>query len=174
MVNRLGPGEGSTEIFGLALTHKALASAGLDRDEDALWHWHTVLTLYPAFANRDLSAYGNAGKFLMENRNVRAATTFDPKNAKQAKEVKPPKITRRVEPRFPRGAQHFGVGGMLVAEVIITPEGKVTSPILVKTLPAPTLSYTALEAVRQWRFEPAAIDGKIVPVVFNLSINYKP
>jgi TonB family protein len=174
MVSRLGPGEGSTEIFGLALTHKALASAGAGRNEDALWHWHTVLTLYPAYRNRDLSAYGNPGKFLMENRNVRSPSTFNPKTAAPGTMVNatPPKVTRRVEPRYPAGAKHFGVGGTLVVEVIITTEGKVTSPILVKTLPAPTLSYVALEAVRQWRFEPGKIDGVVKPVIFTLTMNY--
>jgi TonB family protein len=178
MVNRLGPGEGSTEIFGLALTHKALASAGLGRHDDALWHWHSVLSLYPAYANRDLSAYGSAGRFLMENRSVRSPSTssFDPKKAAPGTmaNATPPKLKKRVNPRYPAGAQHFGVGGLLVVEVIITPEGKVTAPVLVKTLPAPTLSYVALEAVRQWRFEPGRIDGVVKPVIFNLTLNYKP
>lgn len=177
MINRLGPGQGSTEIFGLALTHKALASAGLGRNEDALWHWHTVLTLYPAFGNRDLSDYGNAGKFLMENRDARSSKTSSPATIPSGtppSSVTPPKVRKKVDPRYPEGARKFGAGGTLVVELIITPEGKVTSPKIVKTLPAPTLSYVALEALRQWRFEPGKIDGVAQPVIFTLTMNYKP
>jgi TonB family protein len=175
MINRLGPGQGSTEIFGLVLTHKALASAGLGRNEDALWHWHTVLTLYPTFGKRDLSSYGNAGRFLMDNRQVRKPSDFDPRKAgKKPANVKPPRVKTRVEPTFPAGARAFGAGGVLAVEVIITPEGRVVAPIIVKPLPAPTLSYVALDAVRRWRFEPAMIDGKAEPVIFTLTVNYKP
>ncbi len=180
MIGRLGPGQGSTEIFGITLMHKALASAGLGRNEDALWDWHTVLALYPAFKDRDLSAYGNAGKFLMDNRDVGSSKTSDPKEATPATtpaataKMTTPKIKRKVHPRYPEGARQFGVGGDLVVQVTITTEGKVTSPVLVKTLPAPTLSYVALDAVRQWRFEPGKLDGVAAPIILVLTMNYKP
>jgi TonB family protein len=184
MINRLGPGQGSTEIFGLTLMHKALASAGLGRNEDALWDWHTVLALYPAFKDRDLSAYGNAGKFLMDNRDVRSALTDEQKTAKPTTDepttsttrsnVTPPKIKRRVYPRYPEGARQFGVSGPMMVELIITTEGKVTSPKIVQALPAPTLSYVLLQAVRQWRFEPAKFKGVNTPVIFTLSMEWNP
>ena len=34
------------------------------------------------------------------------------------------------------------------------------------------LDLAALEAVRKWRFEPATLDGKPVPVYYNLTINF--
>lgn len=178
MVDRLGPGEGSTEIFGLTLMHKALASAGLGRNEDALWDWHTVIALYPAFKDRDLSAYGNAGKFLMDNRDIRSARTAEQKTAEPPKDgtratVTPPKLKRKVDPRYPEGARQFGVRGPMMVEVIITPEGKVTSPKLVKTLPAPTLAYVMLGALRQWRFEPAKLAGANTSVIFTLEMQWR-
>jgi outer membrane biosynthesis protein TonB len=30
-----------------------------------------------------------------------------------------------------------------------------------------------MEALRQWKFQPATIDGQAVDVLFNLTINYK-
>lgn len=179
MVDRLGPGQGSTEMFGLTLMHKALASAGLGRNEDALWDWHTVIALYPAFKDRDLSAYGNAGKFLMDNRDVRSSWTAEQKTAEPPPDgtranVTAPRIKRKVYPRYPEGARQFGVGGAMMVELIITTEGKVTSPKLVKTLPAPTLSYVLLEAMRQWRFEPGKLGGVNTPVLFTLEMEWKP
>ncbi|MFL6247249.1 MAG: hypothetical protein ACJ74H_14550 [Thermoanaerobaculia bacterium] len=63
MIERLGPGEAATQAFGIVVSHKALALAGLGREEDALWYWHTVLTLYPPFAKSDLSGFGKAESF---------------------------------------------------------------------------------------------------------------
>ena len=78
-----------------------------------------------------------------------------------------------MEPEFPRGAQAFGVTGVLIVEVVIDRTGRVTSPHVLKPLAAPTLSYAALEAVKQWRFEPGRIGGESVPGICNLSVNYK-
>lgn len=174
MIEGLGPGNEATEFFGLALMHKALAEAGLGRHDDALWDWHTVLTLYPKFQNQRLEGYGAAGQFLMDNKVLRITSQSKPPVDRTPTNIKPPRLKKRVMPRYPRGAEYFGSGGMLVAEVIITPEGRVTSPMLVKSLPAPTLSYVALKAVRQWKFEPGELDGKKVPVVFQLTMNFKP
>ncbi len=176
MINRLGPGQGSSEIFGLVLTHKAIALAGLDRDEEALWHWHTVLGLYPAYGSRDLSAYGNPGRFLMENRQVRSRSggSAPVKGGPATVKATAPKVKHRVEPRYPPGARAFGTSGALQVEVIIETDGRVTGPRIVKALPAPTLSYVVLDAVRQWKFEPGMIDGVVKPVIFNLTVNYKP
>lgn len=172
MMEKLGPGDGAMRIFGTAVTHKALAHAGLGQKDDALWYWHVVLGLYPSFAESDLTMFGEAGKFLAENRKVREKTEVkDPKPLKP--NSTPPKVRKRVEPKWPRGAHYFGTSGRIVLEMIITKEGTVTAPRIESALPAPTLSYSALEAVRQWRFEPGKIDGEPVDVIFNLTINFK-
>ncbi|HEX8252535.1 MAG TPA: energy transducer TonB [Thermoanaerobaculia bacterium] len=175
MINRLGPGQGSSEIFGLVLTHKAIALAGLDRDEEALWHWHTVMGLYPAYGSRNLSEFGNPGRFLMQNRKVHSRSEGGaPVDGPKQPKVTAPKIKRRVEPRYPPGARAFGVTGALQVEVIIETDGRVTGPTIVKPLPAPTMSYVVLDAIRQWRFEPGKADGVAKPVIFKLTVNYAP
>ena len=37
---------------------------------------------------------------------------------------------------------------------------------------APDLDTAAMDAVKQWTFEPATQGGKPVPVIFNLTINF--
>ena len=80
-------------------------------------------------------------------------------------QVRPPTIC---------GAQEFDVGGILIVEVVIDKQGRVTTPRVRKPLPAPTLSYAALEAIKQWRFGPGRVGGEPVEVLFNLTVNYKP
>ncbi|HEV7764930.1 MAG TPA: energy transducer TonB [Thermoanaerobaculia bacterium] len=173
MIDELGSGEAATRFFGTALTHKALALAGLGRNEDALWHWHTVLTLYPPFEKSNLSSFGDAGAFLTANRNPRIPDGF-PEEGKRPPDLKPPVVLRKVAPDFPPGAQYFGAEGLLIVNVIIRTDGTVTAPVVRKALPAPTLSYVALEAIRKWKFRPAMKSGEPIEVQFDLTLNYKP
>ena len=61
MLDNLGTGDAATQAFGIVVSHKALALAGLGQKEDALWYWHSVISLYPAFAKSDVSPFGEAG-----------------------------------------------------------------------------------------------------------------
>ncbi len=174
MFNRLGPGNAETRSFGVALTHKALALAGLGRKEEARWDWHSALNLYPELAQTDLSPFGEPGRFLLANAEMRKHTEARPDQRQPlAANVTAPKLKKRVEPRYPGGAYSFGVSGLTVIEVLIDREGRVSSPLVLKALPAPTITWAALEALRQWKFEPGRIDGQPVDVVFNVTINFK-
>lgn len=176
MRERLGPGQGATEILGIAITHKALALAGKGDREQALWWWHAVLSMYPPFAKSDLSAFGEPGAFLTANRELRPApeVSSEAKASESGKErITPPRVLKKVTPDFPYGALWFGVEGKLIVEIVIGTDGKLTAPRIVQPLPAPTLTYAALDAVRRWRFEPGKLDGQVVPVIFELTINYK-
>jgi TonB family protein len=166
MIDQLGPGDASTELFGTVLTYKALAHAGLGEEEEAVWYWQTVVSLYPKVAEANLSMFGEPGEFLKSN------ITPEPLPAPEGEFVAPV-LRKRVKPKFPHGAHYFGVSGELVVQVVVTPDGRVQAPAIVQPLPAPTLSYVALEALRRWRFDPAKAGGTPVPFTFTLTINYK-
>jgi TonB family protein len=177
MEEMLGPGDAGAQVFGTVVTHKALAKAGLGNYDDALWYWHTALALFPRLAEVDLSAFGEPGKYLKEHPpgSPRELTAGQPPPlALSTSGITAPRLVKRVEPAYPQGAYTFDVGGILIVEVVIDKQGHVTSPHVRKALPAPTLSYAALEAVKQWRFEPGRIEGEAVPVLFNLTVNFKP
>jgi len=176
MEEMLGPGDAGAQVFGTVVTHKALAEAGLGNYGDALWYWHTALALFPRLAEADLSTFGEAGKYLKEHPPdlPRQLEGGGQPMALSTSAVKPPRLVKRVEPVYPEGANAFDVGGILIVEVVIDKEGRVTAPRVRKALPAPTLSFAALEAVKQWRFEPGRVEGEPVPVLFNLTVNFKP
>jgi len=185
MIDQLGPGDASTHAFGIVLSHKALALAGLGREADALWYWHTVLSLDPSFRKSDLSAFGKAGELLMSNRDVpvreglvRLSDEGRPLDASGAPippdpTITPPKIRKQFVPDYPEGALAFGVSGVLVVEVQLDQKGVLSSPRIVKALPAPTLSYVVVDALRKWKFDPARRNGEPIDVIFNLSVNYR-
>jgi len=169
MVDTLGPGDDATFVFGVVLTHRALALAGLGRHEEALWYWHIVLSLYPGFGSSDVGSFGEPGAFLSANPLPPKPPDrdFDP-----AGFVYPKEISRKT-PKFPEGARWFRITGTLVVDVMITENGTVSSPRVVTPLPAPTLSYAALEAIRKWRYEPGTRDGTPVPVPLTVKVTFK-
>ena len=169
MSERLGPGNGSTQLFGNALTQKALAHAGLGERDEATWYWHVVLGLDPKFRETDLSAYGEPAQLLAANSEQQGVSS----SVTPGQTIEPPKLVKRRKPKFPHGAHYFGVAGDLVVEVIVKTDGSVREPRIVTPLPAATLSYAALEAVKRWRFEPARSGGQPIDVVYNLTVNYK-
>ncbi|HYO78464.1 MAG TPA: energy transducer TonB [Thermoanaerobaculia bacterium] len=173
MADHLGPGDRETRSFGIALTHKALALAGLQREDEARWYWHIALNLYPALAKFDLVPFGKPGEFLLAHTELRKPAEIPRLPYPPTANMTAPRPKKRVEPKYPLGARYFDVSGITIVEVLITRDGKVSSPHVLKALPAPTLMYATLDALRHWTFEPATSDGQPTDVVFNLTFNYK-
>jgi TonB family protein len=166
MVERLGAGGADDTMLASALTHKALANAGLGKINEALWYWYIAQEISPAIARTDLSTFGAPGEFLKRH-------PFTDSDASPTGRVTPARVVKQVMPKFPLGASRFGVGGDLVVQVVIDKNGQPTLPRIVHALPAPTLSYVALEALKHWQFEPARQNGEPVPIVFDLTVHYK-
>ncbi|HEX2123008.1 MAG TPA: energy transducer TonB, partial [Thermoanaerobaculia bacterium] len=79
----------------------------------------------------------------------------------------------RVEPVIPEAARNARVSGIVILEVVIDREGRVSDAKVLKGLPF-GLSEAAVEAVKQWNFEPGTLNGQPVDVIFNLTVNMKP
>ncbi|HVS04479.1 MAG TPA: TonB family protein [Thermoanaerobaculia bacterium] len=76
-------------------------------------------------------------------------------------------------PAYPAEARERGVVGTVVLSAVVTTRGTVTAIQVVESLD-PLLDQAAIEAVREWQFEPATLHGAPVPVKLNLSFNFKP
>lgn len=70
-------------------------------------------------------------------------------------------ITRRakskVPPLYPELARKMNITGIVRLEVVVSPNGTVKDAKVVGG--HPVLANAALEAVRKWRFEPAAMES---------------
>jgi 3-phytase len=78
-----------------------------------------------------------------------------------------PKKIKDVAPA-PSQAVLAEVGGVAILEVLINEEGAVESACVLRGL-RPDVDRQVVAAVRQWRFEPARVDGKPVPVIMTVT-----
>lgn len=83
-----------------------------------------------------------------------------------------PVVIQRVEPIYTPEARAARISGIVIVEARISESGTVDDVYVMKPLPY-GLAEAAAEAVRQWKFRPATQDGKPIPVVFNLTVNFR-
>ncbi len=87
-------------------------------------------------------------------------------------EITHPVVTEKVNPKYPESAREDKVTGVVVVETVITEEG-IVDDIRVLESTDERLSTAAVEAIEQWRFEPALCDGTPVGVYYNLTVNFR-
>jgi protein TonB len=87
-------------------------------------------------------------------------------------DVKEPQVVTRVEPAYPAEARMSGVTGIVILVILIDKTGEVRQVLPIKELDH-GLSEAAADAVKQWRFRPATLNGKAVDVLYNLTVRYK-
>jgi TonB family protein len=79
---------------------------------------------------------------------------------------------RDVPPVYPPAAIAAKVEGVVVVEARIDATGRVTAAKIIRSIAL--LDDAALDAVRQWEFEPTVIDGLgRVPIIAALSVSFK-
>jgi protein TonB len=81
-------------------------------------------------------------------------------------------VVEKVNPKYPPSAKDEKVMGTVVVESVITEEGVVDDVRVIEN-PDDRLAAAAVEALKQWRFEPALCDGTPVGVYYNLTFNFR-
>lgn len=84
---------------------------------------------------------------------------------------KPVKIIE-VQPQYTEIARKARIQGVVILQTIIDKEGNITDVKILKALPM-GLAEAAVSAVKQWKYEPATLNGKPVAVYFNLTVNFQ-
>lgn len=85
--------------------------------------------------------------------------------------VRRPEKIFNVDPIYPPLAQAARKEGIVILEVIIDPAGRVESVRVLRGVP--TLDHAAVDAVQQWRFTPATLNGRVIPVVMTVTVNFQ-
>ena len=77
-----------------------------------------------------------------------------------------------VAPQYPDLAREARIQGVVILKTLIDDEGNVADIEVLKSLPM-GLSEAAVDAVKQWKFRPAMVDGTPVPANHNVTVNFQ-
>jgi len=75
-------------------------------------------------------------------------------------------------PEYPKTARQLGASGVVEIEATISVDGKVKNAKVIQG--NPMLQKPALEAVSEWRYKPALLNGKPVESPVQIRLNFAP
>jgi protein TonB len=79
-------------------------------------------------------------------------------------------VISRKEPEYPRLARQAGASGMVELEATIGVDGRVKNPHVLKG--NAMLQRAAIDAVMEWRYKPAMLNGKAVESPVEIKLNF--
>jgi protein TonB len=80
------------------------------------------------------------------------------------------KLLKQVRPNYPAIAKKAGVSGVVIVEAIIAVDGKVMDVKVLRSVPL--LDQAAIDAVKQWEFEPAVQGGQAVRMRLTVTVQF--
>jgi TonB family protein len=86
-------------------------------------------------------------------------------------DVQPPAVTKKADVPYPRELRKAKKLGLLVAEVLVDEAGKLRD-VTVLLSPDPAFDRVTKETLAKWRFRPGTLNGKQVPVLVHMSIQF--
>ncbi|MEZ4601038.1 MAG: energy transducer TonB [Syntrophotaleaceae bacterium] len=84
-----------------------------------------------------------------------------------------PMPVSRISPVYPYDARQKGIEGVVMVKFLVDGEGRVTRVSVVDSKPPDVFDQAALDAVRQWRFQPASLDGETVATWMSVPIRFR-
>jgi protein TonB len=84
--------------------------------------------------------------------------------------VAPPRKVKDVRPIYPPEAHTAGIQGIVIAEVRIGSDGRVERARIVRSIPE--LDQAAIAAIEQWEFTPVLMNGRAVPVLMTVTVQF--
>lgn len=87
-------------------------------------------------------------------------------------EIRPPQLINKVDPVYPELARRARVEGNVILNVRTDEDGKVDQ-IKVAQSKDPLLNRAAIDAVRQWEYQPFYYKGKRRPILFTVTVRFE-
>jgi len=86
-------------------------------------------------------------------------------------DIKPPRLIRQVDPVYPKDAYTAGIEGVVILEATTDIYGRVQNVRILRSIPM--LDQAAIDAVKQWVYEPMIIDGKPRGGIFTVTVRFQ-
>jgi TonB family protein len=99
-----------------------------------------------------------------------AVSSAPPRRIRVGGNVQPAKLVRQVPPQYPEGAQ---VNGTVLIRGVILMNGTLGG-LMVLSAPDPALANAAVEALRQWQYQPTLLNGQPVETATTVNVDFQP
>lgn len=188
-----------SELIGRALVQRAIALEAEGRHREALWDAFAADAL-SVTARSLLAGYGARGTALLDvlteepdepELEVVAESGFGRIALPSAEEednaapdtpevmavggdVLAPVKLSGPDPQYPPSLRGSRGREFIILQVIVDKRGRPGRPDVVKGGARPILLLNSLEAMKDWRFEPARLHGESVDVYYTLTVNFSP
>ena len=79
----------------------------------------------------------------------------------------------QTKPTYPEQALQAGIEGAVLLEAVIAKSGSVENLRLMSRGAHPFLAKAAMEAVKQWRYQPTLLNGEPIEVVTTITVDFR-
>jgi len=183
-------GPDGSRLLGVTTYLLAVAEQRLGKSDDAAWHWQMAQDLAPGLRDAygdfdDVIPFLRAHLIPAERWNAAAnpppgntGHPAPPSGGSATRPVTdvgpttPPMLKHKVNPSYPRGAREFGLDGPTVVDTYLDTQGISREPTVRHGCGVTVLDVAAMDAIRQWRYEPAVRAGKPVQVFLSVTVMF--
>ena len=85
-------------------------------------------------------------------------------------DIQTPALIQRVEPVYPPMAVAAKVTGLVILEATVNEAGSVTNVTVLRSIPL--LDNAAINAVKQWRYQPLLLNGAPFPFIVTVTLTF--
>lgn len=93
-------------------------------------------------------------------------------NIEEINILKPPEPVLQVTPEYPQECREKKIEGKVTLEVRTDTKGNVMEVRVLQSV-HPLLDLAAMDALKQWKYTPVIKDGRPIPVVFNVTVDFR-
>ena len=86
-------------------------------------------------------------------------------------QIKEPRKTKEIKPIYPEIARKARIEGVVILEITVSKQGTVKDVKVLRGLPM-GLTEAAVEAVKQWEYEPSTLNGRPVEVLVTVTARF--
>lgn len=106
-------------------------------------------------------------------RGPRSAPPGSPKRIRVGGNVQATKIVSTTKPVYPARAEAAGIEGTVLLRAVISTQGNLLGVAVVNASVDPDLAQAAMDAVKQWQYQPTLLNGVPVEVVTTITVNFR-
>jgi len=140
--------------------------------DHAAWKWNMGVEFSSSLTDENLADYGEVGEQLFKHLSIELEGLREDHGHSGV--ITPPVVKKQVEPRYPRIQASLDLSCSLMVQVVIETDGTPHHPVIISSGGRPTLVYTALNALRKWRFEPARTEAGPAAAFYVLTVRFQP